>query len=604
MQEVPERKTISKVGVKKMHITLIFPPHWSPYQPYLSIPSLTGFLRDKGYNVTQRDLNIECIEYFTSTGVLKKLYQKIEKRIQYLKGQKNLNKDDEKELKNITPWQEGYKELLRSVKGAKDLIRDRKKFYDFKLFQHSSLIFSKAYEMVGDAYYPTIMDFYYMGQKYSPTSTEGILKAIEDRSSNQYIDYFESHTIPSFSENPSDFYGISITDFTQVIPGFTLAKMLKQTFPNAHICIGGNVFTRLGPRLVPDSPLAMYFDSIILYEGETALEKLIQTLEGKEEYKNIPNTIYKDTDGKLIHNDWIEPVDINSLPAPDYTGLPLDKYLSPSPVFALLTARGCYWNKCTFCQHKYNYQGGYRPRKIKKVISDIKLLKKKHGSRFFTLNDEAIAPPRLRGIGEKLIEENIDICWEGHGRSEKNFQKDLATILAKSGCKMMSFGLESSSCRVLDLMQKGIDIEVLKNILTYTAEAGILNHIWFFTGFPSETEDEARATADFILEHQDIIHSVPFNVVFGLEGDTDIINNPKKYGLKEVRPLKDRDLTYVYEYSVMHGMSQEEAELLAKELEKKLRTEHKQGLMIYSLTGTHKMLYADHFGTNNLISCT
>jgi len=587
-----------------MNITLIFPPHWSPYQPYLSIPSLTAYLRQHGYRVTQRDINIEFIDYITSTKGLKESYKRIENKVKILKDKKELTGEEECELSRLTLWEGSHQTLIRSIKGAKSLLKDHRNFFNISLFRNSSIVFSRAYQMAGDSYYPAYMDFYYIGQKYSPNSTEEILKAIEDRKINMYIDYFEKFTIPSFKKEPADFYGISVTDFTQVIPGITLARLIKKNFPGTHICMGGNVFTRVGKKLIPSSPLFKFFDSIILFEGEIGLLKLIKTLESKGDFSNIPGIIYKNKEGLAVLNEKLEYPDINSLPAPDFDGLPLDKYLSPVPVLSLLASRGCYWNKCTFCQHKYNYQGGYRPRETEKVIEDIKLLMEKYRCRNFTINDEAIPPGGLKKIADKILEENLDICWEAHSRGEKSFDKDLAELLYKSGCRMLSFGLESASQRLLKLMCKGIDVKVLEKILGYTSEAGIWNHVWFFTGFPTETEEEARNTVDFILKNQDKIHSVPFNVSFGLEGDTDIIKNPSKYKIKEIKSTGKNDLSFVYEYTVTEGLSMEDAEKLTKELEIKLLESHRYSFINYIMTTVHKMLYVDHFGTNNLTAMT
>lgn len=46
-----------------MKVSLLFPPTWHPSQPYLSLPSLTGFLAQGGVtNVSQRDLGIELLD--------------------------------------------------------------------------------------------------------------------------------------------------------------------------------------------------------------------------------------------------------------------------------------------------------------------------------------------------------------------------------------------------------------------------------------------------------------------------------------------------------------------------------------------------------------
>ena len=47
-----------------MKISLVFPPTWHPSQPYLSLPSLTGFLRQHGVqHVGQRDIGIELLDW-------------------------------------------------------------------------------------------------------------------------------------------------------------------------------------------------------------------------------------------------------------------------------------------------------------------------------------------------------------------------------------------------------------------------------------------------------------------------------------------------------------------------------------------------------------
>ena len=48
-----------------MKTLLIFPCQWYPTQPYLSTPYLTSYLRQKGWDVRQRDFNIESYHVLT-----------------------------------------------------------------------------------------------------------------------------------------------------------------------------------------------------------------------------------------------------------------------------------------------------------------------------------------------------------------------------------------------------------------------------------------------------------------------------------------------------------------------------------------------------------
>lgn len=61
-----------------MKVLLLFPPSWHPSQPYLSLPSLTAFLRQNGVsNVVQRDMNIELLDILLTEKTCREFYQKI-----------------------------------------------------------------------------------------------------------------------------------------------------------------------------------------------------------------------------------------------------------------------------------------------------------------------------------------------------------------------------------------------------------------------------------------------------------------------------------------------------------------------------------------------
>lgn len=43
-----------------MRVALIYPPSYDPTAPYLSVPTLTGFLRANGVDVIPLDANVEA----------------------------------------------------------------------------------------------------------------------------------------------------------------------------------------------------------------------------------------------------------------------------------------------------------------------------------------------------------------------------------------------------------------------------------------------------------------------------------------------------------------------------------------------------------------
>ena len=81
--------------------------------------------------------------------------------------------------------------------------------------------------------------------------------------------------------------------------------------------------------MLPQSPLFQFFDSAVVYEGETAFLQLVEAVGAKRELSSVPNTIYKDDKG--VHESALSYAeDMAELPPPDFDGLPLEKYFVPT----------------------------------------------------------------------------------------------------------------------------------------------------------------------------------------------------------------------------------------------------------------------------------
>src|SRR5206468_2930581 len=100
----------------------------------------------------------------------------------------------------------------------------------------------------------------------------------------------------------------------------------------------------------------------------------------------------------------------------------------------------------------------------------------------------------VRLIGNRLLEEQLDIRWIADVRYESTFSRELLELAYRSGCRMFAFGLESINQRVVDLMDKATTREATERILTDCDAIGIASNVMFFIGFPTETKEEAGET--------------------------------------------------------------------------------------------------------------
>jgi hypothetical protein len=160
---------------------------------------------------------------------------------------------------------------------------------------------------------------------------------------------------------------------------------------------------------------------------------------------------------------------------------------------------------------------------------------------------------------------------------------------------MVLYGLESGSQRVLDRMHKGTKLSTAERILREGARAGIWNHIFFFFGFPGETEQDARETIRFFRANRRVVHSVCTGT-FLLERHAEVAADPSRYGIARlIAPPPERDLAYYYEYEVSSGVSAERAEQIEAAFIDSLPDKDVPQLYFHDI---YRFLYASRFAAS------
>jgi len=344
--------------------------------------------------------------------------------------------------------------------------------------------------------------------------------------------------------------------FTIPFPGNLFAALrcsqfIKQFFPAIKIAFGGG-YCNTELRSLEDPRIFDIVDFISLDDGEGPLLKIVKYIEGKVDINELERTfvlennrvVYKDkTPNTIFHH--------SNLPAPNYSGLPFEKYLSfldvVNPMHRMWTderwnkltiSHGCYWKQCSFCDVGLDYIGNYQNTtaddlvdKIEKVIRDTNITG-------FHFVDEAAPPKMLRALSEKLIKRKLSITWWTNIRFEKTFDVELCQLMAKSGCIAVTGGLEVASDRLLEKMKKGVDIKQVTRVTHNFSEQGILVHAYLMYGFPSQTEQETIDSLEVVrqLFEKNCIQSA-FWHQFTTTIHSPIGQNPQDFGIKVTGPV-------------------------------------------------------------------
>ena len=582
-----------------MKSLLLFPPDWLPSEPYLSLPSLASVLRPAGHEVSQLDVNVEMYDLFFSPQFLDHVAKRISSELIHLQHEQKERALDEEEqalmgqLLSCTP--ELFEQYSQDVEKAKKILRGNT-FYDIDQLEWATNCLHQTMSLVSLGYYPAQICFPPIETDivYKPFMSSEILEAVDDDQINIYRDVYRMLIRPVMERERPKMVGISVVQQKQLIATFTFCKMIKEEFPGTHITLGGNIITRIRDTLPEMQGLWEWFDTAVVYEGESAYLRLTEAVESGSTFSQLPNLIYKDDTG--IHvNKEVCSENLADLPPPDFDGLPLKKYFVPNLILPYLATRGCYWGKCTFCDHFQGYVEGFRTKQVDHIVQEIKSLKTKYGTRFFHFTDESYPPALFQKLSRKLIEEKLDIAWTTHMRFEESLlEEQVWKDVAESGCKYLHFGYESGNQRVLKLMDKATELGAIETNLRMSSEAGIWNHLMGFFGFPGETSAEADDSKAFVEKNAAHIHSLGF-MTFVLGKYSPIAFEPEKYGVSYYKN-PEWDLALDYYFTTKEGLTIQEALDVFDGFEQK----HNQKWDLRTCVREYIFLYIDKYGSNHL----
>jgi len=199
-----------------------------------------------------------------------------------------------------------------------------------------------------------------------------------------------------------------------------------------------------------------------------------------------------------------EPLPIEAIPAPAWEdhNPHITSYWGNQPVLAkpegiAMWTRGCP-HRCIFCSNPLFKGKRIRRRPASAILADMEKLRSMGVRGVFCYDDElfGLRIPRdwFREICEGVAD--LGLVWKCQGRCSKRFiTKDLLQMAYKGGCRVVMWGVESFSQRVLDAVQKDISVDDIWYTLRLAKECGIKNWVFTMIGNYRETEEDLAVTA-------------------------------------------------------------------------------------------------------------
>lgn len=582
-----------------MRVALVEPPATDPRSPHLAMASLHAALALDGATVEVIDAGAEGLHWLLRP-----------ERVEAALTAARLHREDDP----ATHYLHRFGDLLvTGAAEALDALRDPQRFYD-------AAACDEAREMIGKALLAHSLAS--RGHQYGIAPIGYQVDGV-DAGKLADLAAITTHTGPFgpfFAEVADriaafapEVVALSILNHQQIIPGLTLARMLRD---QGHLVVlGGTVYAKFADALrARPHFFELFCDAVCVYEGETALRALAAEAtaaqaEGRPPHlAKIPNLLWLDHATGTVAAGPVHSEDVASLPTPDFRGFDLGLYLTPEPVLPILTGKGCYFNRCKFCDIPYINRVAprpYRRRSPQQVADDMAQLWERHGARHFVVTDEALAPRFLLQIADALGDTSgFEPRLVGYARFEPGFTAEVCQALHRAGVRRLFFGLEAGSQRMLDHMDKGVRVDVARRVVRDCAAAGIGVHLFSMLGLPSETPANARETLQFFLDNAALLdhprHSLDLHR-FNLDLRTDYFDNAANYGIVvDTGALAERDFPLdAPAWQLTDGLSHDEVDRLLDEFSAELRTAFVRSRAfpshIYPSFEEYSVLYADHF---------
>jgi len=261
----------------------------------------------------------------------------------------------------------------------------------------------------------------------------------------------------------------------------------------------GNIQMELYPEETLSYPAIDYG---IIGSAQQALPELLAALEAGREAPDVPGLCHRGRNGDPVIRlpDTLRE-NFDTLPFPKREGLPHHIYHAVMSrkrnLTSMITAKGCPGG-CTFC---HIHATPYSARAPDAVIDEMELCQRRYGINEFEIFDPSFTINRKRVIAlcDEIEGRRLKLDYAVRARVDQ-VDAELLNRMARSGCRRILYGIESGSQQQLEVMQKGITMEQVRQAVGDARRAGIEALGFFLIGSQGETLQTVDETVRFARE--------------------------------------------------------------------------------------------------------
>lgn len=261
---------------------------------------------------------------------------------------------------------------------------------------------------------------------------------------------------------------------------FRVMREIKGLFKSIKIIAGGpHISTVRGEALKTEEAI----DYGAVLEGEDTLLEIC----GGREIPDIKGLLYRDSSGNVKYTGDREfKANLDEIPFPKYEKFQKSQY---PQLITIITSRGCPY-ECIYCPVNLAIGRRLRFRSAANIVDEIEY-HYNQGYREFSFRDDnfTFKEDHVYGICDEIEKRGLKglylMCDNGVRADKVNLK--LLTRMKEVGFKMLGFGIESGSQKVLNNIKKRTKLEDMKKAVDLACQLGYKVELFFLIGSPGET---------------------------------------------------------------------------------------------------------------------
>jgi anaerobic magnesium-protoporphyrin IX monomethyl ester cyclase len=292
-----------------------------------------------------------------------------------------------------------------------------------------------------------------------------------------------------------------------------IASMMRPTFPEAVIVVGGPDVTFTYEKLLTEEP---NIDIVFIGESELSFADFLTCMSnGVRDWSGIGGIAFRQEDRvQWSPSRFLTRDEFDQLPHPSWDLFPLSLYkevatrAGATPYLPIETSRGCALG-CIFCACSALFERRFRNRSAQSVLQEMRSVRASYGFTRFALNDDnpsinvqhvlslaSVLDEREHGGFELTLSATVD-CRIFH-------RPDDLELLRRSGFCEVFMGCETTSPAAIAATRKTKRPHEWEGQIAHairaSRDAGLASRTSWILGLPQETPASFLHTIEFLEE--------------------------------------------------------------------------------------------------------